>query len=553
MNSKKLFLASLTGIFFLSSSISFAQTKVEQWSRFETTLKGPSSGNPFVDVDLKADFWQPGAADTLRVNGFYDGDGRYIIRFMPAVAGTWMYRTESNVPVLSGKSGSLQCTPSVKNTGPVKVKNLHDFQYANGAAYYPLGTTAYAWIHMSEGIQEQTLASLAAAKFNKVRMCVFPKYYDLCKEEPEMYPFPVKRHVVLSGETSGKPLGGEVSASGNEFDFSRFNPAFFRHLEKRIDELNAIGVEADLILFHPYDKGQWGFDSMPGEVNLAYIRYVCARLSSFSNVWWSLANEYDYVKAKTEADWNTLIKAVRAADPYGHLCSIHGSTATYFPYWMDELTHTSVQDEAPVEEPGRASILYSVYRKPVVMDEVCYEGNLSSRWGRLSGQEMLHRIWQGLINGIYVTHGECYMYQGATDTIFWAKGGKWRGESWKRIPFTRTILESLPNALQMADISRDPQTATAGDGCYLVYFGKSMQDAWTFNLPAKNANYKKLEPGKKFKVEVIDTWNMTVQTYPEIIETGPVTDYRLYDVKYRNIRLPYVPYLLLRITEVKSE
>ena len=46
---------------------------------------------------------------------------------------------------------------------------------------------------------------------------------------------------------------------------------------------------------------------------------------------------------------------------------------------------------------------------------------------------------------------------------------------------------------------------------------------------------------------------MTVQTYPEIIETGPVTDYRLYDVKYRKIRLPYVPYLLLRITEVKSE
>ena len=72
---------------------------------------------------------------------------------MPAVAGTWMYRTVSNVPVLSGKSGSLQCTPSVKNTGPVKVKNLHDFQYANGEAYYPLGTTAYAWIHMPEGIQ----------------------------------------------------------------------------------------------------------------------------------------------------------------------------------------------------------------------------------------------------------------------------------------------------------------------------------------------------------------------------------------------------------------
>lgn len=132
--------------------------------------------------------------------------------------------------------------------------------------------------------------------------------------------------------------------------------------------MDALGIEADLILFHPYDKGRWGFDSLPMETNVAYVRYVCARLSSFRNVWWSLANEYDYVKSKTEADWITLIRAVRAADPYGHLCSIHGSTATYFPYWMDELTHTSIQDEAPVEEAGRASILYNVYRKPVVLE-----------------------------------------------------------------------------------------------------------------------------------------------------------------------------------------
>ena len=26
------------------------------------------------------------------------------------------------------------------------------------------------------------------------------------------------------------------------------------------DRLNRLGIEADLILFHPYDKGRWGFD-----------------------------------------------------------------------------------------------------------------------------------------------------------------------------------------------------------------------------------------------------------------------------------------------------
>lgn len=453
---------------------------------------------------------------------------------MPTAPGEWRYRTESNVPALAGRIGSLRCVAAMTNHGPVGVRGTHAFRYADGTPYWPVGTTAYAWIHMPADVQQQTLASLEAARFNKLRMCVFPKNYALCKEEPEMYPFPVK----------------EGPDGTRTFDVSRFDPAFFRHLERQIDALDALGIEADLILFHPYDKGRWGFDSLPMETNVAYVRYVCARLSSFRNVWWSLANEYDYVKSKTEADWITLIRAVRTADPYGHLCSIHGSTATYFPYWMDELTHTSIQDEAPVEEAGRASILYNVYRKPVVLDEVCYEGNLTSRWGRLSGQEMLHRMWQGLLCGVYVTHGECYKFHEESDTIFWAKGGPWRGESWKRISFTRQILESLPGPLQMADVSRDVQTATAGNGCYLVYFGKTMQDAWMFNLPAKNAAYPSLKPGTKFRVEIIDTWNMTVTPWPDIMETGPVNDYRLYDVKHRKIRLSLTPYVLLRITQV---
>ena len=56
---------------------------------------------------------------------------------------------------------------------------------------------------------------------------------------------------------------------------------FFQHLEKRIDQLNRLGIEADLILFHPYDKGRWGFDAMSNEVNVRYIKYITARLASF--------------------------------------------------------------------------------------------------------------------------------------------------------------------------------------------------------------------------------------------------------------------------------
>ena len=89
----------------------------------------------------------------------------------------------------------------------------------------------------------------------------------------EIYPFEIK-------ETKKDSVGKEFQV----WDFEKFNPAFFRHLEKRIDDLNQLGIETDLILFHPYDKGRWGFDAMPNEVNIRYIKYVMARISSFKNV-----------------------------------------------------------------------------------------------------------------------------------------------------------------------------------------------------------------------------------------------------------------------------
>lgn len=68
------------------------------------------------------------------------------------------------------------------------VDGEHNFKYADGTRYYPMGTTAYAWTHMKETTQEATLKSFGEAGFNKVRMCVFPKNYSLVKDEPALYP-----------------------------------------------------------------------------------------------------------------------------------------------------------------------------------------------------------------------------------------------------------------------------------------------------------------------------------------------------------------------------
>ena len=190
---------------------------------------------------------------------------------MPDEVGAWTWTTASNAPALNGLSGSFECVaPLAGNRGPVSVRDSYHFGYADDTPFVECGTTCYAWAFQSEATQKQTIETLAASPFNKLRMCLFPKWYQHNRKEPPMYPFP---------------------RSGESNNYSTFNPAYFQHLDRLILELRRIGVQADLILFHPYDK--WGYQSMPAEVDDRYLRYVIARFSAFRNVWWSLANEYD--------------------------------------------------------------------------------------------------------------------------------------------------------------------------------------------------------------------------------------------------------------------
>ncbi len=511
-----------------------AQEKVECWDRFELALRHKAGGNPF-SVKVSATFTNGQTSKT--VAGFYDGDNTYRIRFMPTEAGEWKYVTSSSAGAMSRQKGSFTAVPASQNNhGMVVVDKKYHFMYADSTRYYPFGTTSYAWTHATDALQEETVKQLAESGFNKIRMCVFPKEDAQYKEEPPYLPFVVKG---VSTDETGK--------KNYEFDYEQFNPAFFQNLEKRLDQLKEIGVEADLIMFHPYDGGLWGFDRMPEQVDIRYVEYLAARLSSFRNVWWSLANEWDLLKAKTVDNWKTLSTLAVKNDPYRHLCSIHGGTAVYFDYQMPEYTHVSIQDEGPVQSSTSSATLRMIFGKPVICDEVGYEGNYA-RWGRYSPQQMTYLVTNGVMGGIYVTHGEVYLFD--NKPMHCAIGGELKGESWRRIKFLRSILEEAPNPVEMSDISRDFLSSTAGDGYYFINFGKQIQDSWLFNLPARNAIYKRPAPGSRFKVDIINVWEMTVTEYPDTFEATEPNDHRVYDKNLKKVRLPDAPYILLRVRQI---
>jgi hypothetical protein len=495
-----------------------ARARVERWGMLELTLKGPDAGNPFLDVTLSAQFKQEDRV--FEAEGFYDGSGVYRIRFMPVTVGQWTYATKSNCQDLDGKTGSLTCVePSPDNHGPVRVHNTYHFAYADGTPYFPIGTTCYAWAHQGDVLEEQTLATLKTSPFNKMRMCVFPKNYLYNKNEPQHYPF------------EGTPL--------TNWDYTRFNPKFFQHVEKRVADLLQLGIEADIILFHPYDR--WGFATMPAETNDRYLRYVIARLAAYRNVWWSLANEYDFMKSKKASDWDHFFQIVRKYDPFGHLRSIHNGSLLY-NHTQPWVTHASIQNGSLVADFGRAGNLRDVYRKPIVYDEVCYEGNLERRWGNLSAEEMVHRFWQGSIAGTYVGHGETYIHP--QDILWWSKGGVLRGQSPSRIAFLRTILENGPaEGLEPIDKWQNPYVAGKKGEYYLIYFGKQRPTEWRFELPGSG-----LSKGIRFRVEMIDTWNMAITPVEQTYTIKPQGNYVFVSEENAKISLPGRPYMALRIT-----
>jgi hypothetical protein len=504
---------------FAVPSLVLADEPVEQWGIFEVVLKGPSAGNPFTEVELSARFSQEDR--TVIVAGFYDGDGTYRVRFMPETQGDWRYETRSNRPELDGKSGRFAVVkPTAGNHGPVRVRKMFHFAYADGTPYFQVGTTCYVWNHQGDSLEEQTLATLKDAPFNKLRMCVFPKHYAFNQNEPPDYPF--------------------VGTPPRDWDLTRFNPAFFHHLERRVGQLRDLGIEADLILFHPYDNGHWGFDRMPTEADDRYLRYVVARLSAYRNVWWSLANEWDFMKEKKEADWDRFFRIVQESDPAGHLRSIHNGTILYNQThpWV---THASIQNGSAVADFGRAVLYRDVYRKPIVFDEVKYEGNIPQRWGNISAEEMVHRFWQGAIAGTYVGHGETYLHP--QDILWWSKGGVLHGESPPRIAFFRKILEEGPSeGLELIDKWQEPHIAGKKGEYYLIYFGKETPKEWSLELPRAGLNAP-----LTLRAELIDTWTMTVMPIDGAFTFKPSDNYTLRCEDPRSLKLPGKPYMAIRL------
>lgn len=500
---------------------------IERWKVFELEIGGKSDGNPFVDYPVKAVF--KNGNKTLAFDGFYDGNGIYKVRFMPELLGEYSYEVCSDA--FDTVVGSFNCVPASEgNHGPVKVANTYHFAYEDGTPYYPFGTTCYVWELQDDEIQKKTLEELSKGYFNKIRFCIFPKHYHYNLKEPKDYPYVAGNGEGLDAKVAEKynQVYPPIERLLSDFNFYEFNPEYFRHIDESIEALDKLGVEADIIVMHPYDR--WGFCKMNKEADDLYWKYVIARYAAYKNVWWSLANEYDLLPQKSTSDWERYADIIGEKDPYNHLTSIHNCIA-FYDHTRPWITHACLQRQDLYRHVEYTDEYRVKYGKPIVWDEIAYEGNIDLGWGNISGQELTRRFWESCLRGGYAGHGETYQHP--NDILWWSHGGELHGDSPERIKFLHKIISETPGAYMKRGEGIFDETVGVPESMFesklyeIHYYGFGRPSYRMFNYPED----------KKLKVEVIDTWEMTV------------TDCGVHSGSFR-IDLPGKGYMAVRIQEI---
>ena len=472
---------------------------VERWNTLEIICYGPDDGNPFIEQWIRGTFRSKN--EVFGVDGFYDGSGVYKVRFMPSFAENYNFELTASFfdAVITGE---FTVTPAAGNNhGPVRVANTFHFAYEDGTPYYSIGTTCYVWELQSDDLQRKTLKSLAESAFNKIRFCIFPKHYDYNLNEPRSYPY------------AGIPMDSSVLTKenffqyirckeGNDFDYKRFNPEHFQHIDECILALRDLNIEADLIIMHPYDR--WGFSTMDAQCDDLYWNYVIARFAAYRNVWWSLANEYDLMPQKSIADWERYASIICSKDPYNHLRSIH-NCRPFYDHSRPWITHCSIQRNDLHKTAEHTDEWRIRYKKPIVLDEIAYEGNIQHGWGNITGQEMVRRFWEAACRGGYAGHGETYLND--DDILWWSHGGELHGDSPPRFHFLLDILKQTPGyGLKPWDKKAWDEAVVTTDqmfenGYYLFYYSFMQPGFRIFDF----------NDDAQYRAEVIDTWEMTIE------------------------------------------
>jgi len=399
------------------------QGVVELWDSVEFAFRSPQPyANPFRDATLKATFLHP-SGQQFTVDGFYDGDATWKVRFMPTQLGRWSYTTTSTDSALNGQTGSLDCVPALKPYlhGPLTAEGFH-FRYADGQRPFLVSTRlschlagTHVWDDLIPFFQEN--------RINRVFFMI------------------------------GGIRGIVKDLYGNEGeDLWSYNVEAFRSIDAFIDALRRAGIIASPYFYYFDD----GFQrQLTPEQDEAFLRYGMARFGAFANVMPVLANEVELKHTersdptydpRTDEWANRMGNLLQQLAVFDQPVTIHNPMESYeatnpsfftrldnWPYpWADLMlrqAQVGALGEAPaiaahVAEPVTADwnprafarhndllIRLRRFNVPVVNEEPGYEMGGDRSWDGQTSDTMRATLWTAALAGAYTMWGSPATYE----------------------------------------------------------------------------------------------------------------------------------------------
>jgi hypothetical protein len=245
------------------------------YSMFEFRIKTKEViENPYKEVLLVGEFNSP-IGKKIVIEGYYDGNNDWKIRFSPTETGVWTYELKGkNLGIY--QQGNFKCAGSKKH-GFIGIhpQNPYAFAYANGTPFFPMGDTNYGLYDdssISPVLREKYLDTRRKQNFNFVRMEVGHSHAR-AKANPKFWAW-----------------GGTPQAP----DLDRLNPDFFVGLDSLFFQMRDKGMNAELILLNFYRLPFTDTKLWTPEREKIWLRYLIARYAAMENIFmWTLSNEYE--------------------------------------------------------------------------------------------------------------------------------------------------------------------------------------------------------------------------------------------------------------------
>ncbi|MDF9800736.1 hypothetical protein OKW21_005999 [Catalinimonas alkaloidigena] len=270
--SVKLFL--IFSCILMIGSTTYSQGQAQQWMKYELTFESDKQyENPLYEVDsFNAEFTAP-SGRTHKIHGFWDGGRSWKIRFMPDELGEWQYKTscsDKSNSGLSGHEGSFLCEKNTSEQAIYQKGNIihnegdYHLSYADGKPFFWLACTA--WNGALKSTEKEWDDYLAHRKAHNYSVIQF-----------------------VTTQWRGADVNSQLQKAFTGQGKIKLNPAFFQHLDQKVDKVNEYGLVAAPVLLWALPKGE-GKELSPGyalpqEEAIKLARYMVARYGAHHVVW----------------------------------------------------------------------------------------------------------------------------------------------------------------------------------------------------------------------------------------------------------------------------